>query len=240
MPDKFRFTTFILYDQRLPRKRRPTRAPFSTKRLQTTSGCWGRRGTRRKRCSSPFYCQHRRIWKAVISVKRIRWIDALEPLQQPQGLGMIGEAVQRERSRWVGQVFDEVSYLQVVLARPGRQAGQLVIRRGVVNKRTIQKLAQLMGQSKDVRKKRGVTEDSGGDIRIERGGKGERLHKNLVVNLVGFNRGGESADAAVGWLLLDEVAVHRIAGHEYRDGLHRDGFGLEQSVQLGDDEVDVD
>ena len=126
------------------------------------------------------------------------------------------------------------------MARARRQAGQLVIRRDVVNKRIVQKFAQFVAQSKDVRKKRGITEDSGGDIRIERGGKGERLHKNLVVDLVGFKRCVESADATVHWLLLEEVAVHRIAGQEDRDGLHRDGFGLEQSVQLGDDEVDVD
>jgi hypothetical protein len=59
------------------------------------------------------------------------------------------------------------------------------------------KRAEFVAQRKDVGKNRGITEESGGDIRIERRGKGERWDKNLVVELLGFKRGMGPADAAI-------------------------------------------
>ena len=77
------------------------------------------------------------------------------------------------------------------MAGAGRQARKLIIWRGIVAERIVQQLAEFVAQRKDVGKKHGITEKSSGDIGIERGGKGESLHENLVVYLAGFKRGVE-------------------------------------------------
>src|SRR4029077_11706066 len=164
----------------------------------------------------------------------------LEPLQQCQRLRVIGEAIQGNWLRWIGLGFDYVTHLEDILACARREAGQLVIRRNIVDEGIVESFAEFVRQSENIGENRGIPKNVIGDCRVERDGKVKRLHENLVIGLVDFKRSMESANAAVHGLLRNEVAVHSVSGEKDRNRLNVDRLRLNQGIQLWIDEVDVD
>src|SRR5262249_22745274 len=159
------------------------------------------------------------------------------PLKQSQRLWMICETVECYWERRIGGAFNNVSYFEKILAGTRREARKLIVGGDVVDERIVQSFPKLMGGGQDIGKDCGIHEYGVGDVGIEQSGEGERLHKDLVVSLVGLKGTVEAADTTIDRLLRDEVAVDGVTGNEHGNGIYANGLGLEERVQLRTDEV---